>query len=159
MSINSLDLINVKIELSKVADIEELANLGLTPDGYIIDNKYWVTNLSKQEKEQIKKTRFKYKLIKESEKSKIRKEATCFFKDLAVNFDNCGYQLKLTYNQLGKIDFVNIQIFDLRGNRVARKIGYNIPPDSYMCKFPSHNWSDGIYLIQLETNKKKKKIQ
>lgn len=152
--INDSNNVKVKIELAKLSEINELVSLGIKADGYIIEKKYWITTLSYEEIDKLNASGFQYIPMTEVLSKGVEKYVSYLLGDIKTIFNNCGYQLTVSYNQSEKLSFMCIQVFDLRGNRLDRKIGYNVPPSNYECKFSSYNWSDGIYLVQIETNKK-----
>ena len=153
---NDSNTVNIKIELTKLSEIKELVALGIEVSGYIVEDRYWITNLSTQEITRLKRTRFNYEVIKNQKTAKLSEQVSFLFGKIKMSFDNCGNQLTLSYNQSKRLSFMSIQVFDLSGKRYGRRLGYNIPPSNYDCTLNASNWPDEIYLVQLETGKKEK---
>ena len=153
----SKDSIRVKIELTNLSEIKTLVDLGLKAEGYVLEEKYWLVDLTKREIGLLKSTDFKYTHEKVEENLSVSfGHASFLLKGIQTHFDNCGYQLTLSYELSKKLNFLSIQVYNLEGKSYLKKLGYNIPKDRYTTKLNAQYWPDGIYLLRLETVEQKR---
>lgn len=147
---NGNTLKSVKIELNQLSEIGKLVNQGITANGYVIEDKYWITSLSDEAISRLDASGYQYTLLENDDSEKLEKNVSYLFGNIMTNFNNCGYQLSVSYNQSEKLSFMSIQIFDMSDKSLGKRIGYNIPASNYECKFSSHNWPNGIYLVRIK---------
>ena len=143
----------VKIKLNKLSEIEQLVQLSLKADGYILDNKYWLTAVSLKELAILKSSAFVFAEVALDTNTSLEYHTSYLSNEIKSTFGPCGYQLNLAYKSSKKLSFLSIQVIDLTGKQYVKKLGYNIPPGDYESKISSHNWPDNIYLIQLANPK------
>lgn len=153
---NQIITTSVKIKLSKMSEIEQLVQLGLKADGYVLTNKYWLIDLTERELELLEKSSFVYEQVAPKTTVELAQNVSFLKGTIKTVFDPCGYQLHVSYNLSNKLSFLSIQVFDLEGKQYIKRLGYNMPADNYESKISSDTWPDNIYLVQLTTYEKEK---